>query len=48
MALQYFQEVLVIIKLLGNIFFIIISETWTPTGENVDVEIRKPNEDLAI
>lgn len=26
----------------------IISETWTPTGENVDVEIRKPNEDLAI
>ncbi|CAD8181028.1 unnamed protein product [Paramecium octaurelia] len=22
-------------------------ETWTPTGENLDLEIRKPNEDLA-
>ena len=24
-----------------------ISETWTPTGENLDLEIRRPNEDLA-
>lgn len=26
---------------------ITISETWTPTGENIDVLLRKQNDDLA-
>ena len=49
MVQRYFQEVVDIIKYHGNLDMrnLLYSETWTPTGENLDLEIRRPNEDLA-